>query len=113
VTRRVVIVGGGAAGALVALHLLRDTTNIAEVTVVEPREQLAEGVAYSTADTAHLLNVPAGGMSAYDDDPANFVRWMRCDAIDFVARHRYADYLRDELQRAAARTTTDEIRAPA
>jgi len=101
-TRRVVIVGGGAAGALVALHLLRDTANITEVTVVEPRERLAEGVAYSTADSAHLLNVPAGGMSAYDDDPANFVRWMHCDSGDFTVRHRYAEYLRDELQRAAA-----------
>lgn len=101
-TRRVVIVGGGAAGALVALHLLRDTTNITELTVVEPRERLAEGVAYSTADSAHLLNVPAAGMSAYDDDSGNFVRWVGCESDDFVARHRYSEYLRDELQRVAA-----------
>lgn len=96
--RDIVIVGGGAAGVLTAIHLLRRTSAPISVTVVEPREHLAEGVAYSTRNTEHLLNVPAAGMSAYSDNPRHFALWAQAADGDFVARHHYSEYLRNELQ---------------
>ena len=95
--RHIIIVGGGAAGTLTAIHLARDAHTATDVTVIEPRAQLGEGVAYGTADELHLLNVPASGMSAYDDDPTSFVRWAHCEPGDFIARRRYGEYLRTEL----------------
>ena len=95
--RNIVIVGGGAAGTFVAVHLACQARDATQLTVVEPRERLAEGIAYGTNDDAHLLNVPADGMSAYEDDALHFTRWAGGDAGDFVARSRYAGYLRDEL----------------
>ncbi|NCV45075.1 MAG: FAD-dependent oxidoreductase, partial [Actinobacteria bacterium] len=56
--RKVLIVGGGASGLLVAINLLRKSDDC-EVTIVEPNERLGLGVAYSTLDPEHLLNVPA------------------------------------------------------
>jgi uncharacterized NAD(P)/FAD-binding protein YdhS len=107
--RDIAIVGGGAAGVLVALHLLRQTSSPSRLTIVEPRERLAEGVAYSTQDAEHLLNVPAIGMSAHSDDPQHFVKWIGCEPHEFVARHRYADYLRHELTRLTNETPTTEV----
>ncbi|MEY4600938.1 MAG: hypothetical protein RLZZ201_629 [Actinomycetota bacterium] len=97
--RNISIVGGGAAGVLVAIHLTRTASVPLHLTIVEPRERLAEGVAYSTPDSEHLLNVPAAGMSAYVEDALHFVKWAECSPQDFIPRHRYADYLRSELQR--------------
>lgn len=100
--RRVGIVGGGASGALVAARLLRDAALAIEVVVFEPRERLGEGVAYSTTDPLHLLNVPACGMSALPEDPDHFVGWARCAPTDFVPRSRYADYLAELLSTSLA-----------
>ena len=94
---RVGIVGGGASGALVAARLLRDADRAVDVVVFEPRERLGEGVAYSTTDPLHLLNVPACGMSALPEDPDHFVRWSGRGPADFVPRSSYADYLGDLL----------------
>jgi uncharacterized NAD(P)/FAD-binding protein YdhS len=98
-SRHVIIVGGGAAGTLVAIHLTRHTREAMRVTVIEPRPRLGEGVAYSTPDEAHVLNVAASGMSIYADDAEHFVRWAHCTPDEFVLRRRYAEYLRDELAR--------------
>ena len=98
-TRRVVVVGGGAAGTLVAIHLAHQANRETEVTVVEPRPRLGEGVAYSTRDESHLLNVPAGGMSIYPNDTLHFARWAESNEGDYVPRRRYAAYLREELER--------------
>ena len=59
---RVVVVGGGASGTLAALHLIRQASGIGAplaLHIVEP-DQLGRGVAYSTGNLRHRLNVPAG-----------------------------------------------------
>jgi len=83
-TERVVIVGGGFCGAIVALHLARAAGKKVEIDIVEPRPLLGGGVAYSTPDTAHRINVPAARMSAYSEDLGHFDRWLR--QTDIVAR---------------------------
>lgn len=105
-THKLVIIGGGAAGVLVALQVVRSSRTPTTLTIIEPQQRLAEGVAYSTQDDTHLLNVPAGGMSAYTDDPQHFAAWAGCAPHDFVARHRYAAYLRSELAAAVAASRT-------
>jgi uncharacterized NAD(P)/FAD-binding protein YdhS len=95
--RRIVIVGGGAAGTLAAIHLSRSAKAETHITIAEPRERLGEGVAYGTTDDAHLLNVPASGMSAYGDAPNHFVDWAGTTSDAFLPRRNYAEYLRSEL----------------
>jgi uncharacterized NAD(P)/FAD-binding protein YdhS len=102
----IAIAGGGASGSILATELIRAG---AAVTVVEPREQLGTGVAYSTTCPLHWLNAPASNMSSLHDDPGHFVRWLAAqgeDASDgrFVERFLYGRYLRStfvELERAA------------
>lgn len=100
-SQRIVIVGGGAAGALLALHVLRTASRTPRrpvaLSIVEPRVNLAEGVAYSTTDPQHMLNVPAAGMSAFSADAEDFVRWANAQPGDFVVRHRFGSYLRERL----------------
>ncbi|HEX9952174.1 MAG TPA: FAD/NAD(P)-binding protein, partial [Rubricoccaceae bacterium] len=59
------IVGGGASGTLVAIHALAQARAPLAVVLVEARAKIGQGVAYSTPDSAHRLNVPAGKMSAF------------------------------------------------
>ncbi|MEQ8037107.1 FAD/NAD(P)-binding protein [Xanthomonas sp. WHRI 6106] len=109
----IAIVGGGASGVLVAVQLLQQATTPMQIVLIEPHAVLGEGVAYSTTRPEHLLNVPAGRMSALADVPQDFVDYLRaqgcCAALDaaqlpqqFVGRRHYAPYLRDRLQAARA-----------
>ena len=101
----VAIIGGGAAGVLAAIHLLRASGGRTRLCIIEPRALMGEGAAYSTRDPAHLLNVPAGGMSAFGDDPGHFVRYLQSAASSpmddvahrYVPRLEYGGYLRATL----------------
>jgi uncharacterized NAD(P)/FAD-binding protein YdhS len=92
---RVAIIGGGAAGALQALHLAK--AGIGPVTLIERAREPGRGVAYSTRRPEHLLNVPARRMSAFADDPEHFTRWFAGHAggtaEDYAPRMLYGDYL--------------------
>ncbi|MEW2508375.1 FAD/NAD(P)-binding protein [Amycolatopsis sp. NPDC047767] len=96
--RRVVVVGGGAAGTAVAARLLGCRV---DVVLVESADRPG-GVAYSTSDERHLLNVPAGRMGADEEDPDGFVRWLRhrrpVEPGDFVPRGQFGRYLEDYLR---------------
>lgn len=101
----IIIVGGGASGVLLAAHLLRSREADIRVTLIERRDQLGRGVAYSARQSDHLLNVPASGMSAFADDPDHFWRWLLrrhlvADGNKFVflPRRLYGDYLCDVLR---------------
>lgn len=105
----VAIIGGGAAGILAALHLLQVASGRVRIGVVEPNSLLGEGAAYSTKSPGHLLNVHAGGMSAFADEPEHFVRYCSARGVHsadgdeghlehrFLARSLFGCYLRDTL----------------
>jgi uncharacterized NAD(P)/FAD-binding protein YdhS len=105
----VAVIGGGFAGMMTAYHLLESGDENLEVILFEPRETLG-GLAYTTADPYHLLNVPAGKMSALPDHPDDFLQWLiesekedtRSEA--FVPRAWYGEYLRSRLNSAQHRS---------
>ncbi len=104
----IAIVGGGAAGAVTAISILRQpSVQPRRVVVVEPSTRLGDGVAYGTENASHLLNVRASKMSAIADDPGHFLAWARSHGIaesgdEFVPRLHYGRYLRDTLLSAIA-----------
>ncbi|SNT18624.1 Uncharacterized NAD(P)/FAD-binding protein YdhS [Sphingomonas laterariae] len=106
----VAIIGAGFSGALQAINLLRHEGPSA--TLIERRDHLARGVAYSAAHPDHLLNVRAANMSALPDDPDHFARWLADRhpelAEGFAPRIIYGDYL-GELLAAAARSAPDRL----
>jgi uncharacterized NAD(P)/FAD-binding protein YdhS len=122
-TQRIVIVGGGASGALMAAHLLRQRPANLSVTIVETRAELGRGLAYSTGNPSHLLNVRAANMSAFADAPDHFTRWLprQADApaapedpkFRFVSRGLYGRYLESlALEHVATHLTVvrDQVR---
>ena len=107
--KSVAIVGAGFSGSLVAIHLMRQSVDL-QVTLVEKRGRFGPGLAYSTTNDAHLLNVPAGKMSAFAAEPAHFFGWLRdrkyhalphLTSESFVPRRLYGRYLEDLLEHEA------------
>jgi hydroxyacylglutathione hydrolase len=96
--KRIAIVGGGASGLLVAINLLRKS-DACEVTIFEPREKLGLGLAYSTKDLEHLLNVPAGRMSGLVEEPKSLCDWAKVEENDFISRNTFGKYLEFLLNR--------------
>ena len=104
-TPTIVIVGGGFSGAMAAAQTLRRARQAGltvKVVLVERRGAIGEGLAYSTRESAHLLNVPAGRMSAWPDRPDDFVQWAsrrhgEVRPTDFLPRQWYGEYVRESL----------------
>jgi uncharacterized NAD(P)/FAD-binding protein YdhS len=73
----VAIIGGGFSGAATAFHLARLLpAGAADIVVVEPREGLGYGLAYSTADPSHRINVRASRMTLISADTGHFSDWL-------------------------------------
>lgn len=103
VARRIAVVGGGASGVIAAVNLVRATRGQAEIVLIERSADLGRGLAYSTSDPSHLLNVRVANMSAFPNDPDHFLRWLQehgpAYGVDcptpfcFVPRSVYGAYL--------------------
>jgi uncharacterized NAD(P)/FAD-binding protein YdhS len=74
---RVAVIGGGFCGAFFAAQLARHSERPVTISVIEPRATLGGGVAYSTPDPAHRINVPASRMTLFPRHPTDFDEWFR------------------------------------
>jgi uncharacterized NAD(P)/FAD-binding protein YdhS len=116
-TQRVAIVGGGAAGALAAVHLLREYRENCrlEIELIDRGGDCGAGVAYGTDDPLHLLNVPAVRMGAIAGRPEHFHEWLAergepAAEEAFLPRGLYATYLRDLLASAEREAADARLR---
>jgi len=107
---RVAIIGSGFSGSLLAVQLLRRFLPGGRVYLIEKNAKFGGGLAYSTGNPNHLLNVRAGRMSAFADEPGHFVSWLRnhvkakgeaeahwSSSDQFVPRRLYGAYIQDLL----------------
>ncbi len=76
--RTIAVIGGGFSGLCVAANLHRAAGEALRVLVFE-RAVVGNGLAYSTREPVHLLNGPAGNLSAFDDLPDDFADFLAAD----------------------------------
>ncbi|CAH2601173.1 Hydroxyacylglutathione hydrolase [Rhodovastum atsumiense] len=121
----IAIVGAGFSGTLLALHILRRCPPPTRVTLIERSRSFGSGLAYARRNAGHLLNVPAGRMSAFHDRPADFLHWLQRQPVGelgdleptertFVPRRLFGGYVRallnDERKRPENETRLDLLR---
>jgi uncharacterized NAD(P)/FAD-binding protein YdhS len=122
------IIGAGFSGTLLALHLLRRAPPGARIVLIERHRQFGRGQAYAEGNPSHLLNVPAGRMSAFHDQPGHFCEWLagqdeaelggaEATPSSFVPRRLFGAYVRDllndELKRRDPRDRLELVRGDA
>lgn len=104
---RIAILGGGFAGAAIAWNLAEAGVE-ADITVIDPLPELGRGLAYSTREPAHRINVPASQMSLRPEAPADFLNWLEHsgliedsdlapDGEVFVQRGLFGRYVAEHL----------------
>lgn len=110
--RKIIIVGGGLSGTLLALQLA-GKKNADEIIMLEKNpELLGRGIAYHYDFTHQPLNVVAAGMSLFPDQPNHFVEWLQANSFrynhllpsvspkTFVPRKIFGDYIVEHLRKA-------------
>ncbi len=105
--KTIIVIGAGFCGTAVAVQLLhRAGSEPTRLLLLNRSGLMARGVAYGTRTESHLLNVPAGRMSALPEDSGSFLRYAqgrdaRVTGACFVPRRWFGDYLEALLARAA------------
>ncbi|BAQ66755.1 hydroxyacylglutathione hydrolase [Geminocystis sp. NIES-3709] len=116
----IAIVGAGFSGSLIAVHLLKNATQPLIIKLIERNKEIGTGIAYSTEENSHLLNVSAGNMSAFPNDSGHFLRWLNynhdqlktllpesIDPSTFIPRKVYGLYIQSILAEAQATSRND------
>ena len=75
----VAIIGGGFSGTMVAAQLARKGV---DAVLIDGSGRAGLGIAYSTREPAHVLNVRAEVMSAWPEDLEHFVRLVEDEGGD-------------------------------
>jgi uncharacterized NAD(P)/FAD-binding protein YdhS len=104
--RPVAIVGGGFSGTMTAVQLAAKGVPVA---LIDGSGRLGRGVAYSTREPVHLLNVTTAKMSAWPDRPNHFADWCEDDGLSFAERRSFGCYLGEQLAAAKGVTRIDAM----
>lgn len=106
---RLLIIGGGFAGASAAVQAARRSPIALEITIVEPQAELGRGLAYRGSDPDHRVN---GTILTHSIDPldvGHLARWVdrerllesdplaECELGVFVRRSDYGRYLHESV----------------
>lgn len=84
--------------------------------LIDGSGRMGRGVAYSTKESAHLLNVRAEGMSAWAGEPEHFAQRFAAEGGDkrgFAPRRLFGRYLGEILDEAVASGCTEPVHATA
>lgn len=102
----IAVIGCGFSGLSVLSALVRKLEKPCHITIYEPSLRPGLGKAYSTQDPAHLLNVRAAAMGAYEGQDGDFLTWLKehhardADPAAFMPRALYGRYLDDVFAKA-------------
>ncbi|MBI1327312.1 MAG: hypothetical protein GC136_06675 [Alphaproteobacteria bacterium] len=94
----IAIIGCGFSGTLLLHHIVSNENSPLRISVFDPSPHKFHGLAYSTQQIEHLLNVRADKMGAQPDNINGFYEWLQTNGQtyaphDFVPRRLYGDYL--------------------
>lgn len=103
--KRLVIIGGGATGAVIALHAHQALHKYLEIIIIDPNEEVGLGKAYKTADDENILNVGVSNMGLYGNNPNHFADWLKFNNFSeqdfpfwpFVPRKVFGNYIKSCL----------------
>ncbi len=113
------IIGGGYSGVISAIHIARSHPTY-QVTLINDNAA-GLGIAYSTPYDYHLLNVPAGKMSAFADKSDHFIDWLIAQQYSnpsekdepiskhFISRKIYGEYIQNILKQSLSSQTNLEV----
>jgi uncharacterized NAD(P)/FAD-binding protein YdhS len=115
----IAIIGAGFSGTLLTLHLLRRCPPPTRLVLIERNSQFGRGLAYATGNASHILNVPAGRMSAFHDRPNDFLEWLTGQPENrtgttvgpgtFAPRRQFGAYIRALLNEEIKRSGRDRL----
>jgi uncharacterized NAD(P)/FAD-binding protein YdhS len=117
---RILIIGAGFSGTMAAIRLLQNATHPLELIIIEESSptQYFGGLAYGRDSIRweHLLNIQAGRITGFREEPADFLQWINGEADRSqwpekwreqvfhyscaVPRRIYQQYLEERLQQA-------------
>jgi len=118
----VAVVGSGFSAIALTINLLRQLGPERSIAIIGDDPGFGRGTAYRSEFYLHRLNVPAARMSAFPDEPNDFLDWLKEKGRKpvgdyFAARGDYGLYLRDRLasllRRRDDRVAVDFIKAKA
>ncbi|HYD19807.1 MAG TPA: FAD/NAD(P)-binding protein [Patescibacteria group bacterium] len=109
------IIGGGFSGLATLANIVRDAQKNLSIAVISRDKRGVFGPAYSTPRPEHLLNVPAGNMGVFSDNPGHFHAWLVAQGEtagpgEYLPRATYGRYLQSVLDETLALARDKGIR---
>ncbi|KAK8143680.1 hypothetical protein G3M48_006882 [Beauveria asiatica] len=109
----VAIVGGGAGGVAVVLHLIEQAKkgrSLREIVMIETRDVLSPGLAFSTDCQGTILNMHSDTMGIFHGNPRDYTQWRESlKEGPFPSRVDYGKHLQERWIKAIEEARVHDI----